>query len=72
MWNIGPASTSVKQPELVSHPALHKFGRFRTDVDANPLAVQLLSGDTRRSTTRERIEHHIVFIATCFDDTIEQ
>jgi len=42
------------------------------DVNANPMAVELLCNLYRCAAATERIENYIAFVGTCFQDAFEQ
>ena len=42
------------------------------DVDADPLAVELLRGVNGRAATAERVEHHVAFVAAGGNDAFQQ
>ena len=41
------------------------------DVDADPAPVETLRGSDRCSTTTERVEDDITFVAGCVDDALQ-
>ena len=42
--------------------------RFIPNVYPDPLPRQLLGGDRRGGAAAEGVEHHIAFVAACFND----
>src|SRR5665213_2533655 len=40
------------------------------NINANPLAFQILRGDERRAATAERIQHDVVWITAALDNTL--
>ena len=49
-----------------------QLGRFDREVDAEPLAAELLGGDAGRGATAEGIQHEIAFVRRGCDDALQQ
>src|SRR5438093_4272683 len=58
--------------ESVFQSALDQINREISDVDTDPLSIQLLGRVNSRAASAKRIEHHIAGIARCADDALKQ
>ncbi len=58
--------------ERIAQPALDEIDGEIGDINADPLATQLLRRVNRRAATAKRVEHNIAGIGAGFDDAFEK